>query len=991
MILARLSYRLFSPPGDQPGGGKTEYTVITESTSQTSDANSSNEFDYLAVSNIESSKNASDKSNPSAPSETAQPGDSKASTTAESDQTTPATPGSTIGDKGFQPIGAVAKQFLEGKAPADLSKPTDVPKSPEATQQANPQALLSNQGLVAKASEHLAAPDAQRAGIPAVSAITEQSTHKQTQGITEPVKPAEATSNQTKSAPQGDVAASSPLVSGAAASPLVAAFNRESTPKEQGKTASVADATKATSTAPETKPSEAAEQPKSTNLVGDSARAAETNSASRAASSEARGAYKSDFSSHAPGDLKSATGRLPQSLDGKGNVDKITDAKAPLAGVRNPVAGLLPNGELKGISSKLSTIDGFVGKSDKDARGARRSEGSDTKTGNRIDGKFDSKLDGKQDGKFGAKPGDKAGEKGAGGSPLSGKNTLLNNLTDKISERINKSGEKPWVSGADKKPGDKAGAQLTDKSTKLGDKTGLPISDKNTDRTQIRNSDNAQVRSGDKATVQPGDKSAKSTDRTNAPLGDKGKPFDKPNSQVSDKIAPKGADRFVDGSRASRAEQTISSRMMGVPILNNIAEHIMRLRPEPRTDVADSRQTQKSAATGTRLSFVLKDIEIKSSSAGKRQDNVGSKGDAQSSKSGARPEAKTSSDDRFGAKPEAKSTSDSKPGAKVEGKIGSDIKSETKSETKPGTKPDAKQETKPESKPDSRSVAIVKPDSSARPPAAGSERVVKAEWGKVPDLSPHFDTGRLIPLLLPTGLKGIKVASQVENTTIIKDDGAPTARVARPEIRLHLPDGTYGGQKVVPGHRVPRFEESKAQEAATVPLKVWSDKSNDAKPQSVPSTSSLEPDDHIKPITDVDDGQLLAEPVDTTSTKRKRYVNPAIDALEETLSEEEEERQATISSTSSDSQSTTAASSTADLLLGASRQSKYLYTVKPGDTAESVAISQLQDQNLAPLIVRKNTRYVLPAPAVGVTPLREGAQITLPNPAEIAAYRKAAQ
>ncbi|MBK9771088.1 MAG: hypothetical protein IPP57_09725 [Candidatus Obscuribacter sp.] len=914
--------------------------------------------------------------------------------------------------------------MLEGKTPTDLSKPTDAPKSPEATQQANPQALLSNQGLVAKASEHLAAPDAQRAGIPAVSAITEQSTPKQIHGITEPVKPAEATSNQTKSAPQGDVAASSPLVSGAAASPLVAAFNRESTPKEQGKTASVADATKAISTAPETKPSAAAEQPKSTNLVGDSARAAETNSVSRAASSEARGAYKSDFSSHAPGDSKSATGRLPQSLDGKANVDKITDAKAPLAGVRNPVAGLLPNGELKGISSKLSTIDGFVGKSDKDARGARRSEGADAKTGNKLDGKSDSKLEGKLDGKFGAKPGDRAGEKGASGLPLSGRNALLNNLADKINERINKSGEKPGMAIADKRPsdkpvmptsdkrpGDKPGAPLTEKNTKPGDKTGLLISDKNSDKTQVRNWDNTQVKVGDRSTVQPGEKSAKSTDRTNAPLGEKGKPFDKPNSQVSDKIAPKGADRFVDGSRAPRAEQTVSSRMMGIPILNNIAEQIMRLRPEPRTDVADGRQTQKSAATGPRLSFVLKDIEIKSSSAGKRQDNVGSKGDAQSSKSGARPEAKTSSDDRFGAKPEAKSTSDSKPGAKVEGKIGSDIKSETKSETKPGTKPDAKQETKPETKPDTRSVAIVKPDSSARPPAAGAERVVKAEWGKVPDLSPHFDTGRLIPLLLPTGLKGIKIASQVENTTIIKDDGAPTARVARPEIRLHLPDGTYGGQKVVPGHRVPRFEESKVQEAATVPLKVWSDKAqsdkvqdarsqsdkvqsdkaNDAKPQSAPSTNSLEPDDHIKPITDVDDGQLLAEPTDTTSTKRKRYVNPAIDALEETLSEEDEEQQATISSSTSDSQSTTAASSTADLLLGASRQSKYLYTVKPGDTAESVAISQLQDQNLAPLIVRKNTRYVLPAPAVGVTPLREGAQITLPNPAEIAAYRKAAQ
>ncbi len=83
--------------------------------------------------------------------------------------------------------------------------------------------------------------------------------------------------------------------------------------------------------------------------------------------------------------------------------------------------------------------------------------------------------------------------------------------------------------------------------------------------------------------------------------------------------------------------------------------------------------------------------------------------------------------------------------------------------------------------------------------------------------------------------------------------------------------------------------------------------------------------------------------------------------------------------------------STADLLLASNRKSQYLYTVQPGDTAESVAVAQLKDQNLAALIIRKNTRHVLAAPTVGMTPLRTGAQIELPNPAEIAVFRKAAQ
>ena len=949
--------RILSPPGDQPGGGKSDFASLNNSTFHNANFREQNEIlepEFPAPTRANTGEG--DRS------DTVKPSETKAANAAESDQTTLATPGATAGDKGFQPITAVAKKYLEGNPTTEAPKSLDASKSPEGIKLANPQPLLSNQGLAAKASEYLAAPETPRAAIPAVSAKTEQQPSSQTQGVTEQVKPLEAPSTQAKSAPQGDAGASIPLVSGAAASSLVTALNRDLPHPDQGKVANVADAAKGALAAPEGKNSAAAEQPKPANLVGDSARVTDSTPTSRAASPDAHGGYKSDFGNRAPVDNRTAASKLPHGLEGKANVDKITDAKAPLAGARNPVAGLLPNGELKGIRGKLSTIDGFIGKSDKDARGARRSEGAETKTGNRGDGKSDSKLEGKQDGKLGARPGDKAGDKGAGGSPLSGKNALLNNLTDKITERINKSGEKPGektnaaltdrgVRSGDKaglspsekltdksarpgdkpgnpltdKPGDKPGTTVPDKNSKLGDKSGLSISGKSSDKTQVSNWDNSQAKAGDRSTVQPGDKGTKSTDRT-----------------------IKGADRIVDGSRAQRVEQTISSRMMGVPILNNIAEHIMRLRPEPRAERGDSKQTQKSTASGPRFNFVLKDIEIKQVSTDKRQNTPGPKNDA--------------------------------PTSKIDGSSRTPADAPKPSKADTSARPNATDAGRPKI-------------DNVRPPAAGSERVVKAEWGKVPELSPQFDTGRLIPLLLPTGLKGIKIAAQVENTTIIKDDGAPTVRVARPVIRLHLPDGTYGGEKVIPGHRVPRFEESKAQEAATVPLKVWSDKAQPAaikepvetnhksgqqsESATVSPAASPKSDLHPDSPKEPSDANSKASDQSDSSPNRKRYVNPAIDALEETLSEEDDEKQST--------------NNTAELLLGASSRSKYVYTVKAGDTAESVALAELQDSNLAPLIIRKNTRYVLPAPAVGITPLREGAKIALPNPAEIAAYRRAAQ
>ncbi len=319
--------KAFSPLNDKAGGGNSDSVALAASSGVTVSKELLADVNYI--------KSKSGTSSPpgesSTPSDTSQPGESKASSTAESDQTTPATPGSTVGDKGFQPIGAVAKQFLEGKTPTDLPKPNDAPKSPEATQPGNAQALLSSQGIVATATDQLKQPESQRTGLPAAPTVTEQAPSKQTQDVAAQDKAPDVSSIQSKAAPQGDVAASVPLVSGAAASTLVTALNRDSPPPDQGKVASVADAAKGALAAPEAKSPAAVEQPKSANLAGEPARPVDASSASRAVSTDAHGGYKSDFGSRTPVDTKTSAGRLPHGLEGKGSIDKVAEARAPLA------------------------------------------------------------------------------------------------------------------------------------------------------------------------------------------------------------------------------------------------------------------------------------------------------------------------------------------------------------------------------------------------------------------------------------------------------------------------------------------------------------------------------------------------------------------------------------------------------------------------------------------------------------------------------------
>lgn len=102
----------------------------------------------------------------------------------------------------------------------------------------------------------------------------------------------------------------------------------------------------------------------------------------------------------------------------------------------------------------------------------------------------------------------------------------------------------------------------------------------------------------------------------------------------------------------------------------------------------------------------------------------------------------------------------------------------------------------------------------------------------------------------------------------------------------------------------------------------------------------------------------------TLSEQDKRYVNKAIDVQESTWNSEDD----------------AGAKSPAML--------RYAYIVRPGDTVESVAVAELHDSSLAPLLYEKNRKYVLPEVEYGIHPFIEGAVIDLPTPAEISAFRQ---
>lgn len=135
------------------------------------------------------------------------------------------------------------------------------------------------------------------------------------------------------------------------------------------------------------------------------------------------------------------------------------------------------------------------------------------------------------------------------------------------------------------------------------------------------------------------------------------------------------------------------------------------------------------------------------------------------------------------------------------------------------------------------------------------------------------------------------------------------------------------------------------------------------------SENEFEMSDEIKDKSEVSSLQSAIDlSLSKEGEKRSRYVNQALDAQEETWNSEDDDA---------------AGAREMPAPLG-----RYTYIVRAGDTIESVAVVELNDLSLAPLLFKKNKKYVLQEEEYGKHPLVPGVVIDLPTPAEIKAYRQ---
>ncbi|MBK9282174.1 MAG: hypothetical protein IPM93_28790 [Candidatus Obscuribacter sp.] len=226
--------------------------------------------------------------------------------------------------------------------------------------------------------------------------------------------------------------------------------------------------------------------------------------------------------------------------------------------------------------------------------------------------------------------------------------------------------------------------------------------------------------------------------------------------------------------------------------------------------------------------------------------------------------------------------------------------------------------------------------------------------------------------------------------------------VRKPFIRLHLPDGTYGGKSVDKSHKVPAVESKPAQESETIALPAVSKSQTAAVPPASTSEAAalppaLESETAALPPTLESETAALptgskpvgSEDSEATKGRAKRYVNPAFDELEETWSsDDDEERDSELRFVDAGDQSPPDSSVHGSQPL-VHQANNYLYLVKHGDSVESVARLELKDPALAPLVFRKNKQHVLPEVEYGVHPLAPGVYIELPTPTEVADFRRA--
>jgi hypothetical protein len=188
-----------------------------------------------------------------------------------------------------------------------------------------------------------------------------------------------------------------------------------------------------------------------------------------------------------------------------------------------------------------------------------------------------------------------------------------------------------------------------------------------------------------------------------------------------------------------------------------------------------------------------------------------------------------------------------------------------------------------------------------------------------------------------------------DKTVIVQDlvrelfEGLPLK--TKPEIKLHLPDGTYGGQKVDRSHKVAPLLNDQSQESETLPLQAF----------SVSGSDSLAVQGQTKAMT----------PTEPALNQNESQSDGASDTPVETKVDSE-----------IDAQSHSQANAS---------EHEFSYLTKEGDTADSVSREILLDQYLAPLLLKLNPSHLL---AQDSRQFKPGIYILLPTPAQITKFRE---
>lgn len=220
-----------------------------------------------------------------------------------------------------------------------------------------------------------------------------------------------------------------------------------------------------------------------------------------------------------------------------------------------------------------------------------------------------------------------------------------------------------------------------------------------------------------------------------------------------------------------------------------------------------------------------------------------------------------------------------------------------------------------EKAPNSRPENVASPTSSATKPESANKPEPTAKPGpasKPQDkVSPDRDMG--------------------EKTVIVQDlvrellDGLTIK--SKPEIKLHLPDGTYGGEIVDISHRVAPVVENVLQEGETVALQPLSG-----------DTSS-----EMNPPSSLSNAELNSDSLDQAETVTQAHLQP--NAAEPDNS----------------------------------------YLTREGDTVDSVARQILFDLSIAGLLLKLNANHLL---APNSRQFKPGVYIQLPTPTQVTKFRE---